>query len=161
MTASQNQDPQFFQKPIIRGFNPDPTICIVPSHGEEPARFFLSTSTFEYFPGCPIYTSVDLVNWKLIGHALNRRSQIELRTVEPGAGSWASTLRYQRQEKIWYLVNGIFQRYRPSADEKIFPRGFYVWTDDIWDDSKWSDPVYFDNPGFDQDLFWDDDGKCT
>jgi beta-xylosidase len=145
-----------FQNPILTGFNPDPTICVVPATESTPTTFFLSTSTFEYFPGCAIYTSTDLVNWKLIGHALNRRSQIDLRTVEPGAGSWASTLRYRPDEKRFYLANGLFHRYRPTSDERIFPRGFYVWTDNIWDDDAWSDPVYFDNPGFDQDLFWDD-----
>lgn len=150
-----------FKNPIIRGFNPDPTVCVVPGNGSEPTRFFLSTSTFEYTPSCPIYTSTDLVNWTLISHALTRPSQINLRTVEPGAGSWASTLRYRPSEKYFYLTTGVFQRYRPAADERIFPRGFYVWTDDIFDSSSWSDPVYFDNPGFDQDLFWDDekDGK--
>ncbi|KAI0410376.1 glycoside hydrolase family 43 protein [Xylaria grammica] len=149
----------YFQNPVIPGFNPDPTICVVPATETTPTTYFLSTSTFEYFPGCPIYTSVDLVNWNLIGHALTRRSQIEMRTVEPGAGSWASTLRYRAQEKRWYLATGVFQRYRPGSDERIFPRGFYVYTDNIWDDDAWSDPVYFDNPGFDQDLFWDDNGK--
>ncbi|KAI0109160.1 glycoside hydrolase family 43 protein [Nemania sp. FL0031] len=148
-----------FQNPVIPGFNPDPTVCVVPATETTPTAYFLSTSTFEYFPGCPIYTSVDLVNWRLIGHALTRRSQIEMRTVEPGGGSWASTLRYRPQEKRWYLANGVFQRYRPGSDERIFPRGFYVYTDNIWDDDSWSDPIYFDNPGFDQDLFWDDDGK--
>ncbi|KAF5251619.1 hypothetical protein FANTH_3229 [Fusarium anthophilum] len=148
-----------FTNPVIRGFNPDPTVCVVPATDSTPTTFFLSTSTFEFFPGCAIYTSTNLIDWKLIGHALNRRSQINMRTVEPGAGSWASTLRYRPEEKRWYLANGVFHRYRPSVDERIFPRGFYVWTDNIWDDNAWSDPVYFDNPGFDQDLFWDDDGK--
>lgn len=36
--------------------------------------------------------------------------------------------------------------------ERIFPRGFYVYTDNIWDDNAWSDPIFFDNPGFDQDV---------
>ncbi|KAM0205801.1 hypothetical protein ACHAPA_009189 [Fusarium lateritium] len=148
-----------FQNPIIKGFNPDPTICVVPATESTPTTFFLSTSTFEFFPGCAIYTSKNLIDWKLIGHALTRRSQIDLRTVEPGAGSWASTLRYRPEEKRWYLTNGVYHRYRPTVDERIFPRGFYVWTDNIWDESAWSDPIYFDNPGFDQDLFWDDDGK--
>ncbi|CAJ2500586.1 Uu.00g034390.m01.CDS01 [Anthostomella pinea] len=146
-----------FQNPIIRGFNPDPTVCAVPASDSAPTTYFLSTSTFEYFPSCAIYTSTDLINWRLIGHALTRRSQIEMRTVEPGAGSWASTLRYRPGERRWYLATGVFQRYRPGSDERIFPRGFYVYTDNIWDDSAWSDPIYFDNPGFDQDLFWDDD----
>lgn len=148
-----------FVNPVVQGFNPDPTVCVVPATETSAAQYYLSTSTFEYFPGAAIYHSTDLINWKLIGHALNRRSQIDVRTVEPGAGSWASTLRYRPQEKRWYLTNGVFHRYRPVDDERIFPRGFYVYTDDIWDDNAWSDPVYFDNPGFDQDLFWDDDGK--
>ncbi|KAH8906303.1 beta-xylosidase [Coniochaeta sp. PMI_546] len=145
-----------FHNPVLRGFNPDPTICVVPATESTPTTFFLSTSTFEYFPGCAIYTSTNLINWKLIGHALNRKSQLDLRTVEPGAGSWASTLRYRPDEQRFYLANGLFHRYRPASDERIFPRGFYVYTDNIWDDNAWSDPVYFDNPGFDQDLFWDD-----
>ncbi|CAO2654047.1 Nn.00g107800.m01.CDS01 [Neocucurbitaria sp. VM-36] len=148
--------PPTFQNPIIRGFNPDPTICVVPSTPSKPTIFYLCTSTFEYFPGCAIYRSIDLINWTLIGHALTRPSQLNLRTVEPGAGSWASTLRYRETEKRWYLFNGVFHRYRPSSDERIFPRGFYVWTDDIEADGSWSDPIYFDNPGFDQDVFWDD-----
>ncbi|KAK6204208.1 hypothetical protein LQW54_008327 [Pestalotiopsis sp. IQ-011] len=143
-----------FQNPVIRGFNPDPTICVV--RGPERTDYFLSTSTFEYFPGCAIYHSTDLINWVLIGHALTRRSQVEMRTVEPGAGSWANTLRYREKEKRFYLTTGIFQRYRPASDDRIFPRGFYIWTDNICDSDSWSDPIYFDNPGFDQDLFWDD-----
>ncbi|CRK18282.1 hypothetical protein BN1708_012318 [Verticillium longisporum] len=157
MTSSEGA--ATFTNPIIPGFNPDPTVCVVPATDTAPATYFLSTSTFECFPGAAIYASTDLINWTLIGHALNRRSQMDMRTVEPGAGSWASTLRYRPRERRWYLANGVFHRYRPAVDERIFPRGFYVWTDNIWDDSAWSDPVYFDNPGFDQDLFWDDDGK--
>ncbi|KKY29408.1 putative glycosyl hydrolase [Diaporthe ampelina] len=152
-------DPPTSLNPILRGFNPDPTICVVLASGGTPTIFFLSTSTFEYFPGCAIYTSTDLLNRELIGHALKRRSQIELRTVKPGADSWASTLRYRPDEGRWYLANCLFQRYRPASDQRIFPRGFYVFTDNIWDDNAWSDPVYFGDPGFDQDLFWDDDGK--
>lgn len=74
--------------PIIPGFNPDPSIVRVGSD------YFLATSTFEYYPGVPIYHSKDLVNWALIGHALTRPSQLDMRTVEPGGGVWAPTLRY-------------------------------------------------------------------
>lgn len=41
--------------------NPDPSICRA---GDD---YYLVTSTFEYFPGLPIYRSKDLVNWKMIG----------------------------------------------------------------------------------------------
>lgn len=155
-TSPSEAGPTTFRNPVLRGFNPDPTICAVPATDTTPTTYFLSTSTFNYFPGAAIYTSTDLINWTLIGHALTRRSQLDLRTAEPGAGSWASTLRYRGDEKRFYLANGLFHRYRPADDERIFPRGFYVWTDNIWDGNAWSDPVYFDNPGFDQDLFWDD-----
>lgn len=53
-----------FKNPILTGMNPDPSICRV---GDD---FYLVTSTFEYFPGLPIYHSKDLINWKMIGHAL-------------------------------------------------------------------------------------------
>lgn len=85
-----------YRNPIIPGFNPDPTICRV---GDD---YFLATSTFEYFPGVPIYTSRDLVNWKLIGHALNRPSQLEMRSVEAGGGIYAPTLRYHQGR--WYMT---------------------------------------------------------
>ena len=158
MSNNNKQQPTFLN-PILRGFNPDPTICVVPSTPSTPITFYLSTSTFEYFPGCPIYRSHDLINWTLIGHALTRPSQLHIRTVEPGGGTWAATLRYRAAQKRWYLFTGVFQRYRPSTDERVFPRGFYVWTDEIEKFDAWSEPVYFDNPGFDQDLFWDDDGR--
>ena len=57
-----------FANPILSGMNPDPSICRVG------ADFYLVTSSFEYFPGVPIYHSRDLVNWTLIGHALTQRA---------------------------------------------------------------------------------------
>lgn len=77
-----------YLNPIIPGFNPDPTIIRVNS------SYFLATSTFEYFPGVPIYHSTDLLNWTLIGHALTRPSQLGMRSVEPGGGIFAPTLRW-------------------------------------------------------------------
>lgn len=52
--------PTTFSNPILRGFNPDPSICSVPGKG-----YFIVTSTFEYFPGLPIYHSQDLQSWKV------------------------------------------------------------------------------------------------
>ncbi|KFY10954.1 hypothetical protein V492_04772 [Pseudogymnoascus sp. VKM F-4246] len=140
-----------FNNPVISGFNPDPSVIRIEDD------YFLVTSTFEYFPGLPIYHSKDLLNWTLIGHGLTRSSQLNLRTVEPSGGIWAPTIRYHKGRV--YLTTCKWDRYRPKDDERIFPRGFYISTDNIWDDKSWSDPVYFDNPGFDQDLFWDVDDK--
>ena len=138
------------ENPIIPGFNPDPSIVRV---GKD---YFCTTSTFEYFPGAPIYHSTDLVDWTLIGHGFTRKSQLDIKTVEPGGGVWAVTIRHH--EGIFYLTTAVFDRYRPQVDDRVWPRGLYIKTNNIWDSASWSDPVYFDQPGFDQDLFWDDDG---
>lgn len=38
-----------YQNPIIEGFYPDPSVCRV---GED---YYIITSSFEYFPGIPIF----------------------------------------------------------------------------------------------------------
>ncbi|WWD01008.1 hypothetical protein V866_007946 [Kwoniella sp. B9012] len=156
--------------PVIPGFNPDPSLCRV---GED---YFLATSTFEYFPGVPIYHSRDLVNWNLIGHALNRPSQLFMRRVDPGGGIFAPTLRwhkgkfymatcciYTRQGSpvSWFIDCCVISVLALSANkcQCAESRGFYVWTNNIFDQSTWSEPIYFDNLGIDQDLFFDDDDK--
>lgn len=77
-----------YRNPIITGFNPDPTIIRV---GQD--DFLLATSSFEYFPGIPIYHSKDLIHWNLHGHALTRPSQLNLRVCESSCGIFAPTLR--------------------------------------------------------------------
>lgn len=79
-------DPLVFRNPVIPGFNPDPTVCVVPATDSAPTTYFLSTSTFEFFPGCATYASSDLLNWKLIGHALNRRRQLGKHAAVPSRG---------------------------------------------------------------------------
>lgn len=66
--------------PILPGWNPDPSIIRVGSD------YFIATSTFEYFPGHPIYHSTNLVDWKLIGHGLTRPSQLPLYGTPADAG---------------------------------------------------------------------------
>ena len=83
--------------PILPGFHPDPSICRV---GED---FYLVTSTFEYFPGLPIYHSKNLADWQLIGHGLSRPEQLQLSTKNPNAfGLYAPTLRFIKDR--FYLV---------------------------------------------------------
>ena len=43
-----------YQNPIISGYNPDPSICRV---GDD---FYLVNSTFEFYPGVPVYHSKNL-----------------------------------------------------------------------------------------------------
>ncbi|KAK1998116.1 family 43 glycosyl hydrolase [Colletotrichum falcatum] len=137
--------------PIIPGFNPDPSIIRVGGD------FFLATSTFEYFPGVPIYHSKDLVKWENIGHALTRPSQLNLRGTAPSGGIFAPTLRHH--DGIFYLIDTAFDIINPPDNVTRLPRSFYVTTRDIFDETSWSEPTYVDQWGFDPDLFFDDDGK--
>ncbi|KAB2569079.1 Non-reducing end alpha-L-arabinofuranosidase BoGH43B [Lasiodiplodia theobromae] len=125
----------------------DPSIVRV---GED---YFLATSTFEFFPGVPIYHSRDLIQWETIGHALNRPSQLNLRGTAPSGGIFAPTLRHVNG--TFYLITTLFDIINPPDNATRTPRSFYVTTDNIWDETTWSDPTYVDQPGFDPDLFFD------
>ena len=60
-----------YRNPIVRGYSPDPTICRA---GED---YYLVNSSFEFFPGLPVYHSKNLANWELVSYALNRESQLD------------------------------------------------------------------------------------
>jgi xylan 1,4-beta-xylosidase len=128
-----------YQNPVIPGFYPDPSICRVG------ADYFLVTSSFEYFPGVPLFHSRDLVHWRQIGHCLTRESQLPLDRCPSSYGIYAPTLRF---------YNG---RYYMTTTNVGNGGHFYVWTDDIY--GEWSDPIWVDQPGIDPDLFFDADGS--
>ena len=54
------------RNPILKGFNPDPSIVRV---GPD---YYIATSTFEWYPGVQIHHSRDLVNWRLVARPLDR-----------------------------------------------------------------------------------------
>ncbi|KAL5633147.1 hypothetical protein ACGC1H_003593 [Rhizoctonia solani] len=140
-----------YQNPIIPGFNPDPTILRT---GND---YFIATSTFEFFPGIPIYHSKDLIKWTTIGHAFNRPSQLMMRGTAPSGGLFAPTLRYNKG--YYYLITTWFDIINPPDNVTRTPRSMYVKTKNIFDETQWSEPVYVDQWGFDPDLFFDNDGK--
>lgn len=129
-----------YKNPIIPGFNPDPSICRV---GED---FYLVTSTFEFFPGVPIYHSKNLVNWELINYCLTRDSQLPLENAVVSKGIYAPTIRY---------YDGTFFMTTTNVSHGGH---FIVHTKDIY--GEWSEPAYVDQGGIDPSLFWDDDGTC-
>ena len=129
-----------YQNPIIPGFNPDPSICRV---GED---FYLVTSTFEFFPGVPVYHSKNLVNWELINHCLTKDSQLPLEGAVVSKGIYAPTIRYH---------DGVFFMTTTNVSNVGH---IIVHTKDIY--GEWSEPVYIDQGGIDPSLFWDDDGEC-
>jgi alpha-N-arabinofuranosidase len=91
-----NGNAKTYANPVIPGFNPDPSICKV---GKD---FYLVTSSFEYFPGVPVYHSTDLVNWEMIGHVLNRPSQLNLDSAKSSGGIFAPCIRYNKG--TFYMV---------------------------------------------------------
>jgi len=129
---------QEYRNPVLRGMNPDPSIVRV---GKE---YFLTTSSFEYFPSCPVYRSFDLVHWQRVGYALSRPEQFAaLHSEHPS--TYACTLRYN---------NGKF--YALTTDVRGGGNFLVSTTDPA---GPWSNPVTIDHGMFDPSLFFDDDGK--
>jgi xylan 1,4-beta-xylosidase len=128
-----------FSNPIIPGFHPDPSICRV---GQD---YYLVNSSFEYFPGIPIFHSRDLVNWRQIGHCLTRTSQLDLNRTNSNGGIAAPTIRYD---------NGTFYVIVTETGKK---GNMFVTAKDPA--GPWSEPVYLITDGFDPSLFFDDNGK--
>jgi alpha-N-arabinofuranosidase len=128
-----------YSNPVISGFYPDPSVCRV---GED---YYLVTSSFEYFPGVPIFHSRDLVNWRQIGHCLTRASQLPLEGSESSQGIYAPTIRHHNGRFYMITTNMTIQR------------NFFVWADKP--EGPWSEPVWIDWEGIDTSLHFDESGK--
>lgn len=135
-----------YTNPVIPGFYPDPSVCRVG------ADYYLVTSSFEYFPGVPVFHSRDLVHWRQIGHCLTRPEQLPLENAPSSDGIYAPTIRHHAGR--FYMVTT-----NVSAGGH-----FYVHTNDPA--GTWSDPIWVpfqtaDDAGhsIDPSLFFDDDGK--
>jgi alpha-N-arabinofuranosidase len=87
---------QVYRNPVIGGFHPDPSICRVGSD------YYLVNSSFQYFPGVPIFHSTDLVHWRQIGNVLTRDSQLPLKGASSWLGIYAPTLRYH--DGTYYMI---------------------------------------------------------
>jgi xylan 1,4-beta-xylosidase len=136
------------ENPILRGFNPDPSIVRV---GED---YYIATSTFEWWPGVRLHHSRDLVHWRPVGHALTRESQLNLRGIADSGGVWAPSLSH-RDGKFWLIYTNVRTcgMGRPFKDV-----GIYLTTAPAID-GPWSEPVSLNAIGFDPSLFHDDDGR--
>ena len=143
------------RNPILRGFNPDPSIVRV---GED---YYIATSTFEWFPGVQIHHSRDLANWRLAARPLSRPSQLDMRGNPDSCGIWAPDLSHV--DGRFYLIFTDTKRYGRTTiggATGVSLRDFHnyaVWCDTI--DGEWSDPVYLNSSGFDPALFHDEDGR--
>ena len=76
-----------YHNPVLKGFYPDPSVC---SYN---GKYYMVCSSFQYFPGVPLFESSDLVNWKQIGYVLTRSSQVMLDKINSSGGVFAPTIR--------------------------------------------------------------------
>ena len=132
-----------FYNPILQGCYPDPAIT---RKGDD---YFLVCSSFAMFPGVPIFHSKDLVNWKQIGHVLDRTSQLKVHDTGISAGVYAPAIKYNPNNDTFYMIT------------TQFAGGFgniIVKTKDPF--TGWSDPVKLKFDGIDPSIFFDDNGKA-
>lgn len=137
---------KYINNPILRGFNPDPSVVRA---GDD---YYIATSTFEWFPGVQIHHSRDLVNWKLVAHPLNRLSQLNMLGNQASGGIWAPCLTYDKG--IFYLI---YTDVKYSTTAAKDTHNYLVTAKEIT--GEWSEPVYLHSLGFDPSLFHDDDGR--
>src|SRR5687768_11030248 len=124
--------------PVIPGMHPDPSVCRVGSD------YYLVCSSFEYFPGVPLFHSTDLVHWTQLGHCLSRPEQLSLAGCRASGGIWAPTLRHHRGEFFMTTTNQAGRgNFIVRASDPAGP---------------WSNPVWVEQPGIDPSLYFEDDG---
>jgi xylan 1,4-beta-xylosidase len=143
------------RNPILRGFNPDPSIVRV---GDD---YYIATSTFEWFPGVQIHHSRDLVHWRLLTRPLNRASQLYMLGDPDSCGIWAPCLSYA-DGLFWLIYTDVrrFTRATVAGASGAAMRDFHnylVTSPRI--DGDWSEPIFLNSSGFDPSLFHDDDGR--
>jgi len=159
MTGAVAAPAQHYANPIIHADYSDPDVIRV---GED---YFLVASSFHFSPGLPVLQSKDLVNWKIIGHVLNRLpfhpsydmvppytlTDAVSKPVGEGmryaGGVWAPSIRYHNKRFYVYWATpgeGIFMS---SAEHPAGP---------------WTEPVtVLAGAGYEDPCpFWDDDGKA-
>lgn len=134
------------QNPVIRGFNPDPSIVRV---GD---AYYIAVSTFEWFPGINIYRSENLKDWSFVASPLDTRQLADLRGIDTACGIWAPNLTYDRG--TFYLIYTIVYTNRSRFKDT---HNFLITAEKL--QGPWSEPVFLNCSGFDPSLFHDGDKK--
>ncbi|OCA75738.1 glycoside hydrolase [Chryseobacterium arthrosphaerae] len=135
--------PDEFYSPILQGCYPDPSIT---RKGED---YYLVNSSFSMFPGVPIFTSKDLVNWKQVGHVLDRPSQLKVEKSGVSHGIYAPDIKYNKHNDTFYMIT------------TQFAGGIGNMVVKTKDPAKgWSEVQKLNFEGIDPAIFFDDDGKA-
>jgi beta-xylosidase len=136
-SGADGWDGGLFANPVIAGFYPDPSVCRA---GDD---YYLACSSFEYFPGVPVFHSRDLVHWEQIG---NGRQWPLPETTPSSGGVYAPTLRHH--DGLFWLI---------TADAS----GSTVLVTAANAAGPWSEPRTIAGVnGVDPDIAWDDEGRC-
>ena len=141
-TGAKYED--MYHNPIRTGFFADPSIVRVGSD------YYMVNSSFTFFPCIPISHSTDLVNWKVIGHAITNPEWANIDDLEGGRGYWAPDISYYNGKfyitaTLRYNDTGKFRRQIVVSSEK--PEGPY------------SKPAFIEEDGIDPSIFTDVDGR--
>ena len=125
--------------PLIPGYHPDPSVCRV---GND---YYIVNSSFQYFPGVPIFKSSDMKHWEQIGNVLDRENQLPLKGASSWLGIYAPTIRYN--DGTFYMITtnvGNGGNFMVTASSPEGP-----WSDPIWLQQQGIDPsLYFENGKF-------------
>ncbi|HEY9363192.1 MAG TPA: glycoside hydrolase 43 family protein, partial [Chitinophagaceae bacterium] len=130
-----------YKNPILNADYSDPDAIRV---GDD---YYMVSSSFEAIPGLPVLHSKDLVNWRIVAHALLRQPPFEHFSVpRHGDGVWAPSIRYHDGEFYIYYPDPDFGIYLVKAKNAAGP---------------WSSPILVqEGKGLiDPCPLWDDDGK--
>ena len=130
-----------YRNPIIFADYSDPDVVRV---GDD---YYMTSSSFGNIPALPILHSRDLVNWTLVGHAIERFPDPDFDVPQHGNGVWAPSFRFH---------DGRYYIYWGDPDRGIFmvraadPRG------------PWEPPVLVKEAlgWIDAAPLWDDDGNA-
>ncbi len=134
--------------PIFKGFNPDPSIC------RRNNDYYVAVSSFEWFPGMPIYHSTDLKNWTLHTHVLRDEKKVDLTRLPSAKGIWAPCLTWCEEKQLFYVIYGVMN----SMHGRYFDVDNYLITaPEIT--GPWSEPVYLHSGGYDASILHDEDGR--
>ncbi|QNL49266.1 glycoside hydrolase 43 family protein [Olivibacter sp. SDN3] len=131
-----------YKNPILNADYSDPDVIRVDDD------FYMTTSSFDAIPGLPILHSKDLVNWKIIGHALKRQQPFDhFSQTQHGNGVWAPSIRFHEGEFYIYYGDPDFGIYMIKTKDPA---------------TDWEAPVLVEagKGMIDVCPLWDDDGQA-
>ena len=130
-----------YLNPILTGFYPDPSVVRVGGD------YYMTHSTFGFYPGLPVFHSTDLVHWTQIGNAVDRPDMMSFDGMHLGwRGLYAPTIEYH--EGLFHIINTCVECGGDFILTARDPAG------------PWSDPIWVgeaaDLRGIDPQMFFED-----